>query len=64
VEFVFRQRSPQGLAHFPFSAIGGLLAFETDFAHDVVNVIHNAFDDDGDVGGAGLLEDFGLYLRR
>jgi len=56
VQLVFRQRAPQGFAGFAFADFGGLPAFETDFSHDVVDVIHDAFDDDEGVCRAGLLE--------
>lgn len=59
MEFVLCRRSPQRLAHFPFTAFGGLPAFEADFSHDVINVIYDACDDDEGGGGAGLLEEVG-----
>lgn len=56
MEFVFKQCPSQCFADFAF-ACGGILPIgEADLADDVVN---DAFDDNGGVGGAGLLEEFG-----
>jgi hypothetical protein len=54
-----RERSAQRLTGFPLPAFGGLPIGEADLADDVVDVVYDAFDHDGGVGGAGLLEEFG-----
>ncbi len=59
MEFVFRERSAQRLPDFPLPALCGLPIGEADLADDVVYVVYDAFDEDGGVGGAGLLEEFG-----
>jgi len=38
VEFVLRQRAPQGLADFAFAAFGGLPAFEVELADDLEQI--------------------------
>ena len=59
MQFIFRERSAQRLANFPLPAFRGLPIGEADLADDVVDVVYDAFDHDGGVGGAGLLEEFG-----
>ncbi len=59
MQFIFRQSSPKRLSHFPLPTFGGLPIGEADLADDVVDVVYDAFDHDGGVCRASVLEEFG-----
>ena len=59
VKFVFEEGAAEGLFHFPLALSGGLPAVEADLLHDVVNVGHDALDDDMRVLALHLVEKFG-----
>ena len=59
MQFIFRQGSSQRFPHFPLATLSGLPIGEADLADDVVDVVYDAFDHDGGVCRAGLLEEFG-----
>jgi hypothetical protein len=59
VKLVLQQRFAQSLLHLAISSNRLLPAGEAHDTHDLIDIIHNAFDHDRGVAGAHFVEQFG-----
>ena len=59
MELVLEERSPKGQFDLAFARMRTLPAVEPNVPHDLVDVVHNALDDDRGVGIPRLFKELG-----